>query len=275
MADIARRVITDDPVETANQLTTIKLIGRSARDAVQTDPIGAFHKRLNRIGTVAHALYETAKPDNGEPPAYPDDEPGNAARRAGSVAPILRFQSAGRKAATVDHILDLSRISNNAAPILAIAGHLGSLDHANRRRLLDQTIELFKDGYSNPFDHQAAASTLVVAHEHLEVDQKAALYDALRGNEDLSDRLAEADRRERLFGTRMGSSKMVKPYSADVNTSIDAIENSFQALQADRGAETLKRLSRIRKLGNSINNAYNRAREELMGSVRSRENVGR
>ncbi|OWK25963.1 hypothetical protein AJ87_49010 [Rhizobium yanglingense] len=88
MAEVAKRLPTDDPVETANNLTNFKLMGRSAREAVQTSAVGAFHARLNRLGMSAKALNSLDLPEA-------DD-------RAYAFAPTIKFQSPARKSAIVD-----------------------------------------------------------------------------------------------------------------------------------------------------------------------------
>ncbi|WP_152535980.1 hypothetical protein [Bradyrhizobium sp. Ai1a-2] len=277
MDEVAKGLTTDDPVETANNLTNFKLIDRSTRDALQTGPVGVFHARLNRLGTSAKALYDAEKPDNGLPPAHPLDD---AFHRADAIAPILKFQSATRKSATVDHILNVSHASSNPGAILALARHLGDLDHVNRRRLLDQAIDSFKQDHPS-YDsagHRNAAMVLISAHDHLDAEQKVRIYDALIDHPELNNLLAGYG--EHLGPIRNGPPSMnVVQQGSDLDRSIDAIEEASHRLppnSANDLAAGVQRVWAIRKIGTSMTDAYSGARAELIGSVRSRgHDVGR
>lgn len=280
MDEVARGLTTDDPAETANNLTSFKLISRLVRDAVQGGPVGAFHERLNRLGSSARALYSAADPRGAWPePDHPRFLLWTASRRLDAVGPILKFQSAWQKSATVDHILDLSRTALESDPIHSIARYMDDLDHVNRRRLIDQTIELFKRNepawYPNSFEHQVAAMTLISMHHHLDADHKVRIYDAMIDRPELANLLAGYAEHIGPFRSDATLRSTEAPQSSDLDGGIGAIERSSRELLANRTVDEPERLKAICGIGKSINQAYNHARAELMGRSRERGNLGR
>ncbi|MCP3468672.1 hypothetical protein [Bradyrhizobium sp. CCGUVB23] len=279
--EVAKGLTTDDPVETAKNLTSFKLISRSVLDAVQTGPVGAFQGRLNRLGTSGRALYDAADPHSAEPePDHPISLLWTAARKLDAIGPIFKFQSDRRKSATVDHILDLSRRGLNPDAIQSIAARLGDLDHVNRRRLIDQTIELFKENrpswYVNSLEHKLAAATLISVHHYLDADHKIRIYDALIARPELAEILGGMAEHVAPFQKDSTSRNTETPQSSELDGSIEAISKSSCELLANRGIDETERLDAILEIGKSIDKAYNDARAALLGSVRSRgTNLGR
>ncbi|MCP3468627.1 hypothetical protein [Bradyrhizobium sp. CCGUVB23] len=268
MVEVAKRLTTGDPIETVNNLTNFTLVSRSARDAAQAAPVRAFQARLNRLGAAAQALYGAARRDNRPQPGPPDEEVRREATRAHAYAPILKFQSAARKSATVDHIVHLSHAANNCAAIRAIVENIGDLDRLDRRRLIDQAIDIFErpSPQLDFIQKQRATETLILAHNHLDTDQKARIYDALVDCPERADLLADIRYRMTVLQSASRSKDAAEQQGSDLDSSIDAIAHrAYAAVNRN-----INREFAIREAGKALSDAYNRARSELMTSVGSR-----
>ncbi|MPR13287.1 hypothetical protein [Microvirga tunisiensis] len=290
LSEVAKRLTTDDPVETAKNLGNFKRVGRSARaalktspsagEAVETSPAGAFDARLERLGTSAEALYRAAIPDNGFPEANLEDHR-LLAERFRAIGPILQFQSAARKTATVDHILNLPETDLQADAINSMAKHLSDLDHVNRTRLVERAIEIFKqDGPANLETRITATLTLVSGHNHLNYGQKAQVLDAIIGRHDLAELYTGISEHVAPWENATSRSTFghaVESQSSHLDKSIEAISDSATKLEADRAISPPppRHLDAIHQVGKSINKAYNSARAELMASDRERDGHGR
>ncbi|MCP3477808.1 hypothetical protein NLM33_47805 (plasmid) [Bradyrhizobium sp. CCGUVB1N3] len=143
LADVVKHLTTDNPFETAKNLTNFKLVSRSAREAVETAPVKTFHGRLKRLVESAGVLLDIAVRGfwDQEEIYIPASAPASA------VAPTLKFLPVRAKSNFVLHILNLPHASEQALAIASIARRLGDLDHANKDRLVNRAIELFgQDG---------------------------------------------------------------------------------------------------------------------------------
>ncbi|QTG17269.1 virulence protein (plasmid) [Agrobacterium tumefaciens] len=56
LTEVAKRLTTENPVETLENITNFKLMNRSAREATQTEPLEIFHGRLKQLSTFVETL---------------------------------------------------------------------------------------------------------------------------------------------------------------------------------------------------------------------------
>ncbi|WP_129468930.1 MULTISPECIES: hypothetical protein [Mesorhizobium] len=278
IAEVAMRLPTSDPVETARNITNIKLANRSTREAVETSPVGPFHKQVKRLGNVAKVLFRGAIPDDSFPEhsdAVPGDRVVYPSSRVHSAGPILKYQSVQAKTTMVDNILNLSTAFGQAHAISSLGRHLGDLDDANRTRLVGRAIEIFKE--EGPVDldsRRSAAQAIMCGHNYLNAGQKAQILDAIVDRPELAGVYTS------MFYHRDPRNAMFRPPSAEapkgshLDTVIDGIERSVSALTIDTPINSFDEMVPVRSIGKSINESYDRARKELVASPRSRENAG-
>ncbi|MCR6727998.1 MULTISPECIES: hypothetical protein [Rhizobium/Agrobacterium group] len=278
-AEIATHLHSDNPVETANNLTNFQLAGRQVRDAVQASPVALFHARVNRLGASARALYKATITDDRlpeHPGADPADGPIFPSSRTHSVGPILKFQSSGAKRTFVDHVLDLSEASDQALAIASVARHLGDFDAANRNRLVGRAIDIFRQDESVD-TRRSAAQALISGHDHLNDTQKAQILNAIVDHEELAQVYASTTHHRdqgRNIADLSVSGRTPASQGPFLEKTVDAIEKSVDALITDAPISSNEQFHAVRPIAKSIANAYNHARAELVASPRGRENSG-
>lgn len=278
IAEVAMRLPTGDPVETARNITNIKLANRSTREAVETSPVGPFHKRVNRLGNAAKVLFRGAIPDSSFPEhldAGPGDRVVYPSNRVQSAGPIVKYQSVQAKTTMTNNILNLSTASDQAMVISSIARCLGDLDDANRTRLVGRAIEIFKqEGPVGQDGRACAAQAIMAGHDHLNAGQKAQILDAIVDRPELAELYTGMSHHRDPQNAMVQPPSAEAPESSHLDTVIDGIERSVGALPTDTPINSFDEMNAVRPIGKSINESYDRARKELVASPRSRENSG-
>ncbi|MPR12945.1 virulence protein [Microvirga tunisiensis] len=56
LTEVAKRLTTENPVETLENLTNFQLVNRTAREATKAEPLGAFHGRLKQLSAFVRTL---------------------------------------------------------------------------------------------------------------------------------------------------------------------------------------------------------------------------
>ncbi|MCP3468640.1 hypothetical protein [Bradyrhizobium sp. CCGUVB23] len=281
--EVAKRLPTDDPLETVKNLTNLRLVSRSVQKEVEGASIKTFRRRLKQLVKCARVLHRIAIPSEGLPenaqlPQQHEDEFSAPSHRAQSVGAILKFQSVESKSAFVNHILILSRAVDQAQTIASIATRLGDLDDGNKDRLVNRAIELFGQEGQDWVDQQSrhcAAQALLTGYDHLNADQKVKTLDAMRTNPDLFSVCAAQSHHldASLTSTsRSASGHAAEPQNADLGQRLQEIwESIVDVGVAPWEGSAREQVDAIRPIGESISEAYNSARADLMASDRSRE----
>ncbi|MGX9120408.1 hypothetical protein ACWTU6_27660 [Mesorhizobium sp. BHbsci] len=177
------------------------------------------------------------------------------------VGPITKFQTATRKSAAVDKVLGMNSALGQSLALSNIAGHIGDFGQADRERLLDRSIELAEtwgNGEAEALVNSCAA--LKKGRDYLNEDQSARVDAMFAQNEPIRmiyESIPEAS-----------GHAMQQPQNPDLDRSIEAIYARSRQLQPDW---TYQQADTIGETGQHINEAYNSARAELMGSDRSRD----
>ncbi|MEI9426278.1 hypothetical protein [Mesorhizobium sp. Cs1299R1N3] len=261
LSELARRVVTDDPVQTAKSFTNFKQTSRSVRDEFDGGgAVGEFHTRLGRLGTSAQALYTAAMP--------PENGMSNLLRArylSRAVAPILKFQNAPRKSAVADSILSLTQPGAQAFALSKMGDKLGDFSPADRTRLLDRSIELLTATAAQGAQGQWSVLVSTVraikkGHDHLNEEQRERLNGAFS-----QDPYLGALYRSIQVST---AGRAIPQRNPDLDGNINAIENQAAELPAEW---SIGQANTIAQIGASINDTYDNARAELMHSDRSRD----
>ncbi|WP_156938330.1 hypothetical protein [Mesorhizobium sp. WSM3626] len=256
LGDVGRSAATDDPVETSNNLYGLRSVSASVGGEFATSNAGQFHTRLNRLGDSAERMFTAAIPPNNHVPvSQPFHE------RYCPVGPITKFQTATRKSAAVDKVLGMNSALGQSLALSNIAGHIGDFGQADRERLLDRSIELaetFGNGQAEALINSCAA--LKKGRDYLS-EQQSDRVDAMLAQSDYIRTLYES------FPEASGHA-MQQPQNPDLDRSIEAIYARSRQLQPDW---TYQQADTIGETGELINQAYNSARAELMGTDRTRD----
>ncbi|KAA3448006.1 hypothetical protein C7I87_23985 [Mesorhizobium sp. SARCC-RB16n] len=253
---VVKGVASDDPVETANNLTNLRLASRSVRNEFDRSNARQFHTRLNRLGDSAERMFAAAIPPNNHVPvSQPFYE------RYCPVGPITKFQTAAAKTAAVDKVLGMDSALSQSLALSNIAGNIGDFSQADRERLLDRSIDLteaFGNGEAEALINSCAA--LKKGQNYLTEEQ----------SERVGAMFAQNDPLRMVYESIAESSGQAaqQPQHQDLDRSIGAIHARSQQLQADW---TYQQADAIGETGHSIDQAYNSARAELMRSDRSRD----
>ncbi|MCZ7976396.1 hypothetical protein EXN32_11455 [Agrobacterium tumefaciens] len=280
LVEVAKHLPTDDPVETAANLTSFKLASPSVRASVDQSDVGTFHRSVNRLGASSKALYDLAVPRNGfaEYPNYPEPDPAGefalASQRIRAIGPTLKFQSPARKTAIGNHILNMSEGGEQAEAIMSMTSHLSDLERADKRRLIDRAIEYFKvDGPINYDSRHYAAYAIAAAHNQLELEHKSQIFDAMAKRPQLARLYAdERIHAQEHLGLASTSEGPHERSNKQLATDILQIE---QKIRTELLPETLSAHDQMVKaegIAGSIEKAYRDARANLTRAPRGRSN---
>ncbi|MCZ7448246.1 virulence protein [Rhizobium rhizogenes] len=267
--EVAKRLITEDFVESANNMTRLKLAGHSAKDAVEKSEAGTFHTRINRLGNTSKALFEAAIPSEGFS-ANPDLRQGaaTATLRAFAIAPTLPFQTRTRKTALVDRILDLPNAGKQLAAISAITKHLQVLAPEDRDRLIDRAIFHFEREGAQGSVRNYAARILATNHSTLSSELRTRVLNARNSNPELAAAYATAEEVARFLETQPAPTVYRSDRSADEN--IEIIQRETASCLGNAALSSKQRMEKIESIANATTEASEKSRAELMSATRPR-----
>ncbi|WP_314963915.1 hypothetical protein [Bradyrhizobium cosmicum] len=283
LAEVARRLLTDDPVETAKNLANFKLVSRSMRQAIDPPAFATFERRLGDVAELARIVKRWAIPPGGlsqfdnvqltEEEAQGFSYP---SCRADVASPTVKFEGNARRSAFVDDILNLSP-REQAESLHSIARDLAGLDRVNTNRLVRRAIELFEQDGNLPVVRRVAAAALVRGHKHLDADHKVQLFDAIVARPDLFSVYGDAARIQHIstglaLRSAASSRNTAESHNPDLDREIRRIYTRIHVLEDGQNNMSERELVEgLRPLGRSISKAYDSARAALMASDRSRE----
>ncbi|WP_145963818.1 hypothetical protein [Bradyrhizobium algeriense] len=287
LAEVARRLLTDDPIETAKSLTNFKLVSRSMRQAIETPALATFERRLSDVAGLGRIVNHLAIPPGGlsqfdNVPLTEEEAQGFSypSCRAKVASPTVKFEGNARRSAFVDDILNLSPFQQ-AMSLHSIARDLAGLDRVNTNRLVRRAIELFEQDGNPPVVRRFAAAALVRGHKHLDADHKVQIFDAIVARPDLfSDygheaRIEHASTVASLASRSAASSRnTAESHNPDLDSEINRIYTRMHDLGNGPNTNNMSErelVEGLRPLGRSISKAYDSARAALMASDRSRE----
>ncbi|NTF72640.1 hypothetical protein [Rhizobium rhizogenes] len=278
LVEVAKHLPTDDPVETASNLTSFKLASHSVRASVDASEVGTFQRGVNRLGASSKALYDYAVPGNGfaEYPNYPEPDPTGefalASQRISAIGPTLKFQSSARKTEIVNHILNMSDGGEQAEAIMSITSHLQGLGRADQGRLINRAIEYFtEDGPINYDSRHYAVYALAAAHDHLEVEHKARIFDAIAKRPELARLYAEEREHSQEHSALASRSESPRERGGDnLAGNLAEIEEKIRAGLTLGTLSAHEQMERAEPIAGSIETAYDDARANLIGSTRDR-----
>ncbi|MEI9418507.1 hypothetical protein [Mesorhizobium sp. Cs1321R2N1] len=261
LGKVAASVVSEDPVETANRLTNLRLASRSVRTDFERTSAGQFHERLNRLGDSAHRLYAAEMPPEN---VVPQDDLFFARYQTRAVRPILKFQTAPMKTAVVDRTLAIDEPRRQSLALSKLGQSIGDLSQLDRTRLLDRSLELFTQEGGGPAHfviRNNTAKALKMGRDYLNENQREQLNTAFAQNPELASFYAAVEVQP--------AGHAAAPQNPDLDARINAIQDRAHQLPGDFAS--YQQQDAMAELGDSISETYNSARAELMRSNRSRD----
>ncbi|TQX81309.1 MULTISPECIES: hypothetical protein [Rhizobium] len=262
VADIFSRLVTPDPVKTAAELGRFEKAGREARQMLKDGPTGDFKHKLNRLGTSASRLFENVVPRDDQAVTPP---------RLKSVIPIIDFQTSQRRTKLVDQVLHLPEQQKQAEALQLLKEKLGLFDANDKNRLIDHALHLF-DRADHSDDQGSAAEFLVCAQNFLS-DVHRSRIDELRsgdGNhEDLYWNIEHDFKNSQSQETRSSNNPATRN-----DTELGELEAAVLRITSSNIVSDGK-LGEVEKVSERLAESYQRLRQELYSTDRSRNNSSR
>ncbi|CCV11685.1 conserved hypothetical protein [Mesorhizobium sp. STM 4661] len=256
LTDVAERLVSANPRDTARNLGTFKELGRRERIAVRgtrTEPetdLAKFETRTNQLGRSAVDLGDKLTAGLGH---TSDEVALEQFRAVSNVSHYLRPE-------TQDSIVN--RIGNMDPPSQAIgalyaAQNFSKFNAENKARIFDQAAELATD----PDGHvrSTASNAMYAMYHQLDPNQQAQAH-SIPGMQDILPQMPPPRH-------------AAEERSADLDAHIAGIG---AAVRDTVGPQTShEQLQRGGQVGRDISHSYNHAREDLMEARRSRDRTGR
>ncbi|MER9776985.1 hypothetical protein [Mesorhizobium sp. M0220] len=258
LSDVAERLVTANPRDTARNLGGFKGLGTHERTAVRgTQPgpetdLARFERRTNRLGRSAISLAATLTAELG----YSTDD--IALQKVGAASNLGDYLTPGLQDAIVNRIGNMDPPSQ-ALGAYYVAPHFSKFTDENKSRILDQAIGLASSDPDGNVRNMASNAILNMYHQ-FDANQQAQAHSVFPGMQDILPHMpppqhAAEERSANLDGHIAGIEAAVRDTVGP--------QTSYEQLQ--RGAQ----------VGRSISQAYNHAREDLMEATRSRDRSGR
>ncbi|WP_404926469.1 hypothetical protein [Mesorhizobium sp. ORM16] len=258
MSDVAERLVTANPRDTARNLGGFKDLGTQARTAVRgTQPgpetdLAKFERRANQLG---QSSIELAGKLTAELGYQPDNVALQQVRAVGSIANYITPQM---QDAVVNRIGNMDPMGQ-AAGVMVVAENFSKFNDQNKSRIFEQAIDLAADPHNHHMVKETAQNAIIAVYHELDANQQAQASSlphlhGLLQNMPRPQRAAE-ERTANLDGHIAGIEAAVR----------DTVGAQISHEQLQRGGQ----------LGQSISHAYNHAREDLMAASRSRDRSGR
>ncbi|NSL21998.1 MULTISPECIES: hypothetical protein [Agrobacterium tumefaciens complex] len=266
-------MVTNDPVETARNISNLKLSNKSVKESVERSAGGRFHGQINRLGAASKALYDHAVPTEGfseHPefrPALPRDY-ALAGERIDAIGGTLKLQTPQRKSALVDHILNIAEPYDQGHALEYVAPHVGEFGSEDRRRLVEKMLEHFSTPFTDelPSDENFSGTyALFKALPHMEDSLKARMLDTVVNNPDMAALIQS--QKERYDWLRAQDEYEKATWRSTQKPTVDErladIESSVRSnLSLGQGSD-LEKMRSARPLQQTISDTLNLAREEL------------
>ncbi|MER9442418.1 hypothetical protein NKJ72_29345 [Mesorhizobium sp. M0045] len=256
LSDVAERLVTANPRDTARNLGGFKGLGTHERTAVRGTQAGPetdlarFERRANQLGRSAIDLAEKLTAGLGY---TPDDV---ALQQVRAVSNVCHYLTPGMQDAIVNRIGNMEP-SSQALGALYVAPHFSKFNDENKSRILDQAIGLASDPDVNV--KLTASNAILNAYHQFDANQQAQAH-SVPGMQHILPHMpppqhAAEERSANLDGHIAGIEAAVR----------DTVSPQTSYEQLQRGAQ----------VGQSISHTYNHAREDLMEATRSRDRSGR
>ncbi|MBX4964163.1 hypothetical protein [Rhizobium binae] len=266
LADVAVRLVTESPAQTASDLTNFKLAGVIARDAVESSHVGPFHRRLTRLGEAARLLFDNTIPHT-EQVAPPS--------RLKSTGAIIDYLAPQRRQRLVQQVLSLSDEQRQAEAMGLLKDKLSIFDANDRTCLIDRALSLFSSAEHSD-DRIGGALLLVHGYDFLSNSHKSRILDRLRGEVTAGEIYWNVQ--DDYKNAQRQSSGLSSPGAArsavDHDDELLKTEGAVRNLTAG-GLVPAERLDDVERASDALAEEYRSLRHELYASVRVRENSGR
>ncbi|PBB52040.1 MULTISPECIES: hypothetical protein [Mesorhizobium] len=255
LSEVAERLVTANPRDTARNLAGFKDLGRQARTAVRgTQPgseteLAKFERRGNQLGQSARELTWKLTSELGY---RPDNV---ALEQVRAVSNIANYLTPHMQDAVVNRIGNMEPASQ-ALGAFNVAPNFGKFNEENKSRILDQAVELASDPDGNI--RTVARNAIIAAYHQFDANQQAQAH-AVPGMENILRQMPppqhEAEER-----------------NANLDGHIAGLEAAARATGAQISYEQLQRGGLI---GQAINRNYSHARADLLEATRNRDREGR
>lgn len=265
LTEVAKHLPGDDPVETARSATNFKLASQTARNAIEESKLGSFHRRVNRLGSLAKDVHEAIL-EGGVSQSYMEEEPISAVEQIHAVGPTLGLQTASRKSGLVKGVLAIPNPLNRADPLEAMAQYIDKLDPDDQTRVVDEATRMLKDEHATLSDRERNYVRSTVASA-LEIAETRLMP--------LNERQRNPVQSSSIDGTGKSISEQGEQYDASLGQLEERYRNAPSAAPEDSHDKQRQRLDHLRTVTTDLAPKYNEARELLKGLGRSRERSGR
>ncbi|MGO6944732.1 hypothetical protein [Rhizobium johnstonii] len=249
LTNVAERLVTADPRDTARNLGSFKSVEKKARRAVQDvapgqeSDLSRFDRRNNQLGRLANDLAQ------GLTDGLALNSNDLAIFQVAAASDVGHFLGPEKQAALVDRIGEMDQMSQ-AASLLLLASNFNKFNDQNKSRIFEKAFELAAG---------AAGTSNIVARHPL-----YAMYYDLNANQQ-----AQAGLLLNVHENMPRLQRAAEERTSNLDWHITSIETSVRdTVGAQISREQLWRGSEIAR---SISDAYDHAREDLMASSRSRD----
>ncbi|MUT27073.1 hypothetical protein [Mesorhizobium japonicum] len=258
LTNVAERLVTANPRDTARDLGSFKAAERQMRRAVQDvapgqeSDLSRFDRRNNQLGRSANDLVDRLTAGLG---FNSDDVALFQVQAASNVGHFLGPQ---KQTALVNRIGNMDPMEQ-ALGVMFVAQNFGKFNDQNKSRIFEQAIELAADPHQHHMVKVTAQNAIVTAYHQLDANQKA-----------------QANSLPDLHGLLQNMpppQHAAEERSANLDGHIAGITASVRDTVGPQ--TSYEQLRRGGQVGQSISHAYNHAREDLMAASRSRERSGR
>ncbi|WP_027163079.1 hypothetical protein [Mesorhizobium sp. WSM1293] len=258
LTNIAERLVTADPRDTARDLGSFKSAERQMRRAVQDmapgqeSDLSRFDRRNNQLGGSANVLADRLTAGLGFNSAD------FALFQVQSASNVAHFLGPQKQTALINRIGDMDPMEK-ALGVMFVSQNFSKFNDENKSRIFDQAIELAADPHQHQMVKATAQNAIVAVYHQLDANQQA-----------------QANSLPHLHGLLQN---MPPPQHAaeERNANLDGHIAGLEAeVRATVGPPTSRQqLRRGGEIGQSLSHAYNHAREDLMAASRSRDRSGR
>ncbi|TIL83053.1 MAG: hypothetical protein E5Y89_02415 [Mesorhizobium sp.] len=258
LTNVAEGLVTANPRHTARDLGSFKSADRQTRRAVQDvapgqeSDLSRFDRRNNQLGGSANVLVDKLTAGLG---FNSDDVALLQVRAASNVGHFLGPQ---KQTALVNRIGNMDPMEQ-AVGVMFVAQNFSKFNDQNKSRIFEQAIELAADPHQHHMVKVTAQNALVAAYHQLDANQQA-----------------QANSLPDLHGLLQNMpppQHAAEERSANLDGHIAGIEASVRDTVGPQ--TSYEQLRRGGQVGQSISNAYNHAREDLMAASRTRDRSGR
>ncbi|MDX0986472.1 hypothetical protein GOL35_29810 [Sinorhizobium medicae] len=254
LANVAERLVTSNPRDTALNLGTFKSLEkqalRAARDAApgEETELTTFERRNNQLGRSAIELVDKLTDGLG----FGSDDV--ALLKVGAAANLAHYLGSEKQTALVNRIGNMGPMEQ-AVGVLLVAENFSKFNDQNKSRIFEQVIELAADPHQDRTVRSVAQTAIFATYHHLDANQKEQAHSL----PDIRNSLQHMPKPRHVAEER----------TANLDEHIRKIEASVHDTVGPQTSN--EQLRRAGEVGQSISHAYNHAREDLIASSRSRD----